>query len=77
MTFHFLRSLASTNISAVLLPSQAAIPSCTSYDHELHSVLWEMWVLEMLVENGNGYVNCYPFTIPKPYLRTHDVVANV
>ena len=25
MTFHFLRSLASTNISAVLLPSQAAI----------------------------------------------------
>ena len=26
--FHFLRSLASTNISAVLLPSQAAIPSC-------------------------------------------------
>ena len=28
MTFHFLRSLASTNISAVLLPSQAAIPSC-------------------------------------------------
>ena len=28
MTFHFLRYLASTNISAVLLPSQAAIPSC-------------------------------------------------
>ena len=28
MTFHFLRSLASTNISAVLLPSQADIPSC-------------------------------------------------
>ena len=28
MNFHFSRSLASTNISAVLLPSQAAIPSC-------------------------------------------------
>ena len=35
MTFHFSRSLASTNISAVtgavLLPSQAAIPSCIFY----------------------------------------------
>ena len=33
---------------------------------------WKCYDTGERVEKGNGHVNCYPFSIPKPQLRTHE-----
>ena len=59
MTFHFLRSLASTNISTVLLPSQAAIPSCIF-------ILWRPLLLFPSIFPVVNKCSSFPFLVTWP-----------
>ena len=59
MTFHLLRSLASTIISAVLLPSQAAIPSCIF-------ILWRPLFLFPSIFPVVNKCSSFPFLITWP-----------
>ena len=59
MTFHFSLSLASTNISAVLLPSQAAIPSCIF-------ILWRPLLIFPSIFPVVNKCSSFPFLITWP-----------